>query len=205
MAPEEETQHDAATAVAEKSPPASEDIRTPGPPDMSRGEVEADVLSTVANAPRTATDEEKQTALEWFMADDEEATDPTYALEVNVSTDPDNPTFIVWRIKPVASSRIDFLRRTFTMPVNREQRRKGAMGDLDASKFNAALVFESTVEPDLSIPMETGKFRDGSQLVMHRFRNKPLLLDQIAGQILFYSGGDDDDLRVARDVKAAGN
>jgi hypothetical protein len=199
----EEAQLDTATAVAEQ--PEAEDIRTPGPPPMQRAEAEADALGVVANSPRTATDEEKQSALEWFMADDDEATDPTYPLEVNVSTDPGRPRWITWRIKPVASTRIDYLRRTFTMPVNREQRRKGAMGDLDASKFNAALVFESTVDPDLSIPMGQGKFADGAQLIMHRFRNKPLLIDQIAGQILFYSGGDDDDLRIARDVKAAGN
>jgi hypothetical protein len=42
-------------------------------------------------------------------------------------------------------------------------------------------------------------------VVLHRFRNKPLLVDQIAGQILLVSGGDDEDVRTAREIRAAGN
>jgi hypothetical protein len=116
-------------------------------------------------------------------------------------------------IKPVGSERIDHLRRQFTVSTgNRAQRRRRNQGqsqELDGAKFNAQLVYEATVDPDLETVFNAkkgpGSWQYGFELVIHRFRFKPLLVDQIAGQILEYSGGDDEAIRTATEIKAAGN
>lgn len=200
-----------ATSVLAPPPPAP-DVRS-APPRATRpaelGEDAVKKMEAVDTRRRDAVDPVVATdALEWFLADEgsEETSEPVYPIEINVSTNPTAPEWVQWHVKPMQSQRIDFLRRTFQMPVNREQRRRGEQGELDGAKFNAALVFEATVYPNLVDVLErTGKFRDGVELVLHRFRAKPLLVDQIAGQVLFYSGGDSDDVRTAREVKAAGN
>lgn len=191
-----------ASTTTRARPEPSEDLRAP---DLLAPVRDDEVVRKVADQPRDATPEDHMDALEWFLADDDEEGDPVFPVEINVSTDPDRKKWVTWKVKPIASQRIDTLRRVFQVPGNREQRRKGMGSDLDAAKFNAALVFESTVSPDLSVPIAQGKFADGAQLVLHRFRNKPLLVDQIAGQILYISGGDDEDMRVPRELRAAEN
>lgn len=166
---------------------------------------ESALLRKVAQHPRTTTDDEKQSTLDWFLQDEGgDEMEPHYKIEINVSTDPGREDFKPWVIKPIPSPRIDMIRRACTVAPNRAARRRTSGGqDLDAARFNATLVYEGTVDPDLTVPLKAGKFTDGAQLVLHRFRFKPLLVDQIAGQILEYSGGADEDVRTALEVKAA--
>lgn len=184
--------------------PADVRITDEGPgihPDELPPEVEA-----VAQRGDKTDPQEKQDALDWFLAEDSgEAVEPVYTIQINVSTDVERPRWLDWQIKPIPSQRIDYLRRTFSMQPNREQRRRGQSADLDAARFNAALVFEATVYPDLEQPLRTKGFRDGAELITWRFRQKPLLVDQIAGEVLQRSGGDEADLRTATEVRAAGN
>lgn len=167
----------------------------------------SEAMKLVADSPGSATPEQKQDALDWLLADDEESEEetPVYPLEINVSTNPREPKWVTWHIKPIASGRLDQLRRMFQVPVNRQQRRAGQQADLDASRFNAALVFEATVYPDLIEVMNKKGERNGAEYVMNRFRNKPLLVDQIAGEVLQRSGGDEADVRDATEIRAAGN
>lgn len=170
-------------------------------PQQVRAETDA-LLRKASDQPKSLTPDEAQSTLDWFMAEQDEEAEPHYTIEINVSVEPGKEDFKPWVIKPMHSERIDMLRRTFQVQGNRQQRRTG-VADLDLAKFNAALVFEATVDPDLSIPLQQKGFADGAQLVQHRFRFKPLLVDQIAGEVLRISGGDDEDLRTAREVRAA--
>lgn len=181
----------------------SDDVRVTGEgPGMHPDELPPEVERVAQHADQTEP-QEKQDALDWFLAEDSgDAVEPTYTIQINVSTDIDHPQWIDWQIKPIPSQRIDYLRRTFSMQPNREQRRRGQTADLDAARFNAALVFEATVYPDLEQPLRTKGFRDGAELITWRFRGKPLLVDQIAGEILQRSGGDEADLRTATEVRA---
>lgn len=200
---ETRTMTTSAGGVKAGTPPASDDVRAPdllGPPVRND-----EAIRKVADQPKQASPDDMQDALEWFLADDDTEADPVFPIELNVSTDPAVKQWITWHVKPMQSTRIDALRRTFQVAGNREQRRKGMGADLDAARFNAALVYEATVKPDLNVAIEQGKFVDGAQAVLHRFRNKPLLVDQIAGQILYISGGDDEDMRIPRELRAAGN
>lgn len=171
------------------------------------------LLDAAAHRPESLSDEEKQSTLDWFLADEGEgaAVEPHYRIQIDVSTNPEIQDFKDWVIKPIPSERIDYLRRQFTIAVgNRDQRRRrtAAVGtELDAAKFNGQLVFEATADPDLEEVMrrKPGAWTAGWQLVVHRFRFKPLLVDQIAGQILTYSGGDDEAVRTATEIQAAGN
>lgn len=193
-------------AGAVQAPPAdTPDLKKVGSTSGNALSAGDEAVRQVANHVKQASAEDMQDALDWFMADEDEAEDPTYTVEINISTDVGRPKWIKWTIRPIPSQRIDFLRRTFTMPVNRAMSRRGQQGELDAARFNGALVFEATVDPDLKIPLAQKGFADGSQLVIHRFRQKPLLVDQLAGQVLFYSGGDDEDVRAVRDVRAVKN
>lgn len=158
-----------------------------------------------ARNPKAVDRETAQDALDWFMADEGEEADPVYTIEVNVSTDLTHPRVIAWQFKPMGSERIDVLRRMFSVPLNRDQRRSGQVAELNTARFNAALVFESTVNPDLQAALATRGESDGARLVTHRFRHKPLLVDQIAGQILEMSGGNEEDVRTAKEVVAAKN
>lgn len=176
------------------------------------GLTDEQLLNAAANKPSALSDEEKQSTLDWFLDDGAEGSEiePLYRIQIDVSTNPEVQDFKDWVIKPVPSERIDYLRRQFSIVQgNRDQRRRrGALGtELDAAKFNGQLVFEATADPDLEEVMrrKPGAWTAGWELVVHRFRFKPLLVDQIAGQILTYSGGDDEAVRTATEIKAAGN
>lgn len=178
------------------------DQKTEQQPQPEEQLTDEQLIARAAEKPKSLSEEQKQSTLDWFLEEQGDEVEPHYTIEINVSTEPDNPNYKVWVIKPIESSRIDILRRTFQVQGNRQQRRTG-QADVDMARFNAALVFEATVDPDLTVPLQQKQFADGAQLVQHRFRFKPLLVDQIAGEVLRISGGDDEDLRTAREVKAA--
>jgi hypothetical protein len=172
---------------------------------------ERDVIDEVATQGVKNDPNRARNALEWFLADEEEdESPPHYPLDLNVGTKPGEENVIRWVVRPVMSTRIDELRRAHqTQSGNRQQRRRGAAGpELDVARFNAALVFEATVEPNMAEVLEKKKTKEGvsgADVVLWRFRHKPLLVDQIAGEILRVSGADEDDLREAREVIAAKN
>jgi Phage XkdN-like tail assembly chaperone protein, TAC len=185
------------------SPDATQPSMT-APQEASDGR---DVIDEVASQGVKGDANRAKDALEWFLTDEAEGeTDiPTYTLELNVSTDPMREKIIQWVIRPIASTRIDELRRQHQAGGRSGRRRRGDEPQVDIARFNAALVYEATVSPDLRDVARRKQVASGGELVLHRFRHKPLLVDQIAGQVLQYSGADEDDLREAREVIAAKN
>lgn len=149
-------------------------------------------------------------ALEWFLSDEGEEDGPvTHPLDINVGR-PGEERWIQWVVTAVQSTRIDELRRAHVQETgNRQQRRRRqAAEQLDVARFNAALVFEATISPDMTKVIQAKGLKQGASgadAIMWRFREKPLLIDQIAGEILRISGADEDDLREAREVIAAKN
>jgi hypothetical protein len=82
---------------------------------------------------------------------------------------------------------------------------------VDATEAGLRTVVYGTVEPDLA---EAAR-RKGltapdpawgpMQIVKHRFRHKPGLVDQLTAEIFDISGFDEEDVRETKEVKAAGN
>jgi hypothetical protein len=205
MAPEDTKTASTAETASTAGPPAEDEL-TVALPAAAAAE-ERDLIGEVATQGVKGDPDRAKAALDWFLEaePEDEADDVVYPLEINISTDPKVERYITWTVKPMASTRIDELRRAFTMQTPRKRRRAEGDSQVDIARFNAALVFEATVSPDLKEAARRKNNADGASLVLWRFRKKPLLVDQIAGQVLQYSGADEDDLREAREVIAAKN
>lgn len=193
-----------ATAVAAEGDAPAEVEDEPRQPN--------DVIDAVAKQGVRGDANRSSDALDWFLSDEsEDEAIPAYPFDINVSTKPGEENLIRWVVRPVMSTRIDELRRAHQSQagVNRQQRRRGQTApEIDVARFNAALVFEATLEPDMQEVLTRKRTKEGvtgTDVVMWRFRHKPLLIDQIAGEILRISGADEDDLREAREVMAAKN
>lgn len=154
------------------------------------------IQRAAAAKPQHMPADAQQSTFDWFMEgyDEQGSVEPRYPFEINVSTDPNEDKKMTWWLKPIDSTRIDELRKLCELPTNREQRRRGDI-QIDNARFNAFLVFEATVDPDLREAAQRKNEMDGSKLVRWRFRFKPLLVDQIAGHVLLISGGDDEDMQ----------
>lgn len=149
--------------------------------------------------------EQVDAATEWFLSDDEDP-DTDY-FEMNVGT-PEEPRWIGWTIRSVDT---EVLKRIRRQGENRSSRRRGGgvgLGDIDPQEANARIVLEGTITPDLyEVAQKKGvqNTADPSvgamQVLKHRFRRKPGLIDQIAGRIMDLSGYNEDDLREAEAAK----
>jgi len=155
-----------------------------------------------AAADEKLSDEEHADALDWFLGDDDEDTEefPVKKLQINVSVT-DRPKWIEWHIRPLNA---DEMRQIERLSVgNRADRRSGVQGD--ATKQNLLIVVEATVFPDLREAALGKGIQDATYVLKHRFRAKPGLLTQIAGEVMLFSGFDSDDVREAVEVRASGN
>lgn len=161
-------------------------------------------------------DQEKMDALAWLLADEEEGEDTrTEKWEFNVGTE-ERQVWIDWVIRPIDADTMTGLRQRATARrgVNRPSRR-GAPETIDNTLFNLFMVASATVLPDLAKAAEAKGVAAADplygpvELLKHRFRNKPGIVDQIAAKVMLFSGYDDEDARrptpEASMVRAAGN
>lgn len=168
------------------------------------------------------SDAGQNAALEWFLSADPadlgSSGDGTYTFEVNVALAPEK-RFIPWTIRVVDSDRIRELRRAGENRNARRQRQMGVIPDADDSNFELRLIVEGTVNPDLyevaRNPQVVAQLRGMGlperhpdpmfmpmQAVKARFGHKPLLIEQIAREILNFGGGDAEDVRDQREAAA---
>lgn len=162
----------------------------------------------------------QQKALDWFLSDEEEDITKTLRLNVGGPVDDDGvaidlrkpPVWIEWVIRPVDLDEIKRIRRQSQDAKSRRQQRLRGPGETDDNQFNLGLVVTATIEPDLPEAARSMKGPDGQRgvadprlAVKWRFRNKSGLIGQIVGEILDFSGFNDNDVQDAVEVTAAGN
>jgi hypothetical protein len=137
------------------------------------------------SAGRKVTDEERLDALDWFLSDEDEDAEITHTLEINVGS-ATKDRWVEWVIQPIDS---DELRRIQQLGQNRSQRRRGATpADPDMAETNRRIVIAGTVHPDLRDAAQRKGVADPSVALNHRFRHRPGVVAQIAGEILALSG-----------------
>jgi hypothetical protein len=141
-------------------------------------------------------------ATEWLLGDEAEDEEALKTLEINVGTT--RRQVVQWTIRPIEPDEMRQIRRR-AMGLNRQQRRRGATGDQQVDDFQANLliVTEATVIPNVREVAMTKGLADPSAVVLHRFRHKPGLIDQIAAEIMLFSGWDEEDIQEAKEVRAA--
>jgi|1186.fasta_scaffold423673_1 hypothetical protein len=162
----------------------------------------------------------QQRALDWFLTDEDDDITKTLRLNVGGPVDEDGvaidarkpPVWIEWVIRPVDLDEIKRIRRQSQDPKSRRQQRMRGQGETDDNQFNLGLVVTATIEPDLAQAAQSMKGPDGQRgvadarlAVKWRFRNRSGLIGQIVGEILDFSGFNDNDVQDAVEVTAAGN
>lgn len=153
------------------------------------------------------TEEDQVNALEWFLSDDE--ADAEWAqsykdLQINVGT-AKSPKWIPWRIRSLSDPEMRRIEAA-TQP-NRQARRRGQSAvSADATQSNLMMIVEATIDPDLKKAAQIKQIADPTHLLAKRLGHKPGLFVQLSGEILMFSGFDDEDVREPlSEVDAAGN
>lgn len=188
----------------EASTPVREDIR-PKQEDGASAKVKLPESVEDAAAGKTLSAEQHMDALEWLLADEEDEVELTKSLDINIGTS-QAKRWVTWVIKPVDQ---EVLRSIQQATTNRRQRRAGQTGDIDAETASLRTIVFGTVEPDLVKAAQTKGLEAPDpawgpmQVVKHRFRHKPGLLDQLTAEIFDISGFDEEDVRESKEVKAA--
>jgi hypothetical protein len=136
--------------------------------------------------------EEVEDATEWFLSDESE--DLTDDIQLNVGTRR-KPKWITWVIRSVDLDELRRIRRQ-SRSQNRRARITG-QADFDGDRANLQIVLRGTVAPDLHGAAKQMGLVDPADALRKRFRAKPGLIDQIAGEIMSLSGYDEDDVREA--------
>jgi hypothetical protein len=179
-------------------------------------EAETDLLRDTADNIEEMDAADVAQTRDWFLSGKEVGRAPHFPVRFDVrhTSDPEWHTFVCRVLDP---GEIDSLREQCMKEeaTNRRERRsmRGLMKSFDNRRYNALLVFTAMVDPDpqemIRQLQEQGKTWavDGADLILRRFSFKPLLVEQIAGQVLRASGGDEDDVKGGRDLveRAAGN
>lgn len=200
-------------------PAPPEDIQRLGP-RTATGATESDVPESVEKAAKSERDAKQMSdgehldALDWLLSD--EADDPvevsTSDLRINVGT-PNTPRWVDWTIRNVDRDTLKTIQRS-QQGATRAQRRGFAPVDVDADAASLRIIVRGTVKPDLREAAERKGVQAAPdpdyapmQVVAHRFRNKPGLLDQLVGEIFDLSGYDEGAIQRAeeKEVSAAGN
>ena len=142
-------------------------------------------------------------ATEWLLGDEEAEEDALKTLEINVGSS-EHKKIVQWTIRAIEPDEMRTIRRR-AMGMNRGQRRRaGTDQQIDDFQANLLIVTEATVVPDVREVARSKGIADPSGVVLTRFRRKPGLIDQIAAEIMLFSGWDEDDIQ-DKEVEAAGN
>lgn len=127
----------------------------------------------------------------------------TKTLQLNVGTSV-APHWIAWTIRAVEGQVLRTIRARAAEAATRSK--GGAQDTADAAfRANMRVVVEGTVDPDLTEIAKRRGLAHGELVVEDAFKSKQGLIDQIAGEIMSLSGYDDDDVRDAIEIGAAGN
>lgn len=153
--------------------------------------------------------EQADEALAWLLSDEGgDGSFITKVLELNIAGG-SAERWIKWTIRSVDRDVLRSIQRAAA--GNRSQRRQGNT-DPDAGEANLRIVANATIAPDLDAVVARKGIGEAPDpmyaritVLRHRFRDKPGLIDQIAGEVLDLSGYDDEDVRESQEVKAAGN
>lgn len=159
---------------------------------------------------RAMSPEQQADALDWLLSDEEDESEARRVLELNVGT-PRAERWIKWTIRPVDREVLRQIQRA--AGGNRQQRRgRAAAEQVDPEEANLRIVARGTVDPDLTeaagakgVQQSADPSYGPMQILRWRFRHKPGLIDQIAGEVFDLSGYDEEDVREAKEVRAAGN
>lgn len=178
----------------------------PERPDAGQREAIQRVAARGGN-PEDWDPQDSEDALSWFLED--EPVDLTHTLRINVGT-PGDPRWVKWTLRAIDSETLKRIRRE-AQDGNRRARRSrqpGEAAEIDPQAANLRIVVEGTVEPDLDkavvqyaakMGREAPEHPDSSvarmQIVKHRLRHKPGLIDQLSAEIMSLSGYDDDDIQ----------
>lgn len=134
-------------------------------------------------------------ATDWFLSDEDDE-DITRTFELNVGVGKDK--WVRWTVRALDRDRIRDLRK---LGMSRATRRSG--GEADDMRVNLLIATEGSVVDFTDPRVRSYKANDGTvgeliapeDVLRYRFRKKPGLIDQIAGEVLSTSGYDDDDVR----------
>lgn len=163
------------------------DIREPE--DEDRPETGPELIDRAAKG-KLKTQDEANAALDWFLSDDpSQEGELTRTIQINVGGDQER--FIDWTIRAIDLDTLRRIRRT--VAGTRAQRRSG--GELDEVAANLSIVVEGTVNPNLVEAAKRLGIASPTTALKSRFRHKPGLIGQIAGEILSLSGYDEEDVR----------
>lgn len=175
---------------------STEDVDAPGIPDAVKD----------AAARRQMDRPTADAALEWLLSDEDDG-EVTKDVQINLAGGL-GERWITWKLRSVDREILRSIQRTVT--GNRAQRRGG--GEADAGQANLRIVACATVEPDLVEAAKRRNIQEGPdpmfapmQLLAWRFRGRPGLIDQLAGEVLNLSGYDEEDLRSGVMIEAAKN
>jgi len=134
-------------------------------------------------------------ATAWFMSDDPEEQVAHRRLKINVSTDPDKVMFIEWIVKALPRERITAIREEAASTAEGRRRGRETGFANDGVTANTKIAAEGTIYPNLRDKKVRGNFADPADAMKYRFRNKPGLIDQIAGHVIEVGGYSDEDVK----------
>lgn len=137
---------------------------------------------------------EHHDATDWFLSAETEEV-ATKSFKLNVSNDPDNPKWVVWKVQALQRELIQSIRKEAVKGT-------GADAEPDDMQANLLIATEGTIVPDLKDARIRGKYADPSDALRFRLRHKPGLIDQIANRVIAVTGYDDDDVRKVEAGKA---
>lgn len=158
-----------------------------------------------ASAQKVGSPSQQSAALGWFLdtTPDEHAVE-TRTLQLNFGTSSD-PKWVDWTIRPVG---IDTMRAIRSRAAGSRAVRR--TGNVDEYRVNLEVVVAGTADPDIKeatriLHAEGRAPNDPAEVLKQKFQAKPGFIAQIAGEIMTLSGFDEDDVKEAEAVAAAGN
>lgn len=151
-----------------------------------------------------ANESEIADATDWLLSDAEDEEDiATKTVELNIGT-PEHRKVIEWTFRAISSDEMRIVQRRAQQGTS-SRRRAMTQGETDNAYANLLVVTEATIHPDLRGAAQSKGIADPAEVLRHRFQRKPGLIDQLAAEIMLFSGYDEDDLQDAKEVRAAGN
>lgn len=208
------TDTDVKTPPEEDVQEIDEDEGQPDPRDLittSGGGPGKDAVRRASKSSEAAEEmsvTERMDAVEWFMSDDPDESPAIRKLELNVSTDPDNPKYVEWIVQAIGRERIQEIRDA-ARKHGRGRKRRAQQSDDESDagvRANLRIAAEGTVYPNLRDDqlrnLHGKQFLDPADVMNYRFRNKQGLIDQIAANVIEVSGYDEDDVQ---EIDAVGN
>lgn len=139
-----------------------------------------------------ADDDDVARATEWLLSDEQQVN--TRKLSVRIGGSDDEPIYAGWVISAIP---VDVIRAAEREAVGNRAQRRAADGGYDELKANLRVVAEGTREPDVKAIARQQGMADPTVLLRQRFRFRPGVLTQIAGEIMSLSGFDTEDVRAA--------